>query len=154
VSSNSGDIVDTATYLRYHGHGFSIKYVEGWTIQQATSGVVIADKDSSETVAIHAGEYLPRSKLVKADLAKLSATLPKFRRVFLRSTSLPAGQAFRAQYHTLSAKDPVTGKQVPVVVDRYYLPSSSRWVTVTLSTPIGVDNVDAFRLIARSYRWK
>ena len=39
-------------------------------------------------------------------------------------------------------------------VDRYELGSKGRVATVDLSTPVGVDNVDAFRLISDSFRWR
>src|SRR5439155_785843 len=45
-------------------------------------------------------------------------------------------------YHILSPADPVTGKQVPSTVDRYYVPGTSQLAVVSLSTPDGVDNVD------------
>jgi hypothetical protein len=47
-------------------------------------------------------------------------------------------------YHILSPADPVTGKQVPSTVDRYYVPGPAHLAIVSLSTPDGVDNVDAF----------
>jgi hypothetical protein len=43
---------------------------------------------------------------------------------------------------------------VPSTVDRYYVPGSAGLAVVTLSTPDGVDNVDAFRRMIESFRWK
>jgi hypothetical protein len=47
----------------------------------------------------------------------------------------------------------VTGKQVPSTVDRYYVAGPNGLAIVSLSTPDGVDNVDAFRQIIESFRW-
>jgi hypothetical protein len=157
-STHSGDIPDTAVYLTYHGTGYSLKYVEGWTIQlrqsqAGSAGVLISDKDSSETVAIAPAQQTPLAAAASADLSRLSQSLPKFHLVFRRAVQLPAGTAIRAQYQTLSPRDPVTGKRVPVIVDRYFIPGSGKRAVATLATPVGVDNVDAFRLIARSFRW-
>jgi hypothetical protein len=153
ISAAKGDIPDTAVYLTYRGRGFSLQYVEGWSIRLQRSGVLVNDQDSSEVVAIQQS----RSRYdayASSDLAHLSRSLPKFHLVLRQKLALPAGAAIRAQYHTLSAQDPVTGRRVNVLVDRYYIAGSRRVGVLTLATPLGVDNVDAFRRIARSFRWK
>jgi hypothetical protein len=40
------------------------------------------------------------------------------------------------------------------MIDRYYLPGHGRVAVLDLGTPVGVDNVDAYRLISRSFRWR
>jgi hypothetical protein len=47
----------------------------------------------------------------------------------------------------------VTSKQVNLIVDRYYVKGPGYLATITLGTPVGVDNVDAFRRIAHSFTW-
>ena len=41
-----------------------------------------------------------------------------------------------------------------LVVDRYYLPRAGKHAVVDLGTPQGVDNVDAYRLMIESFRWR
>ena len=48
----------------------------------------------------------------------------------------------------------MTGKRVTLVVDRYYLWHGGRRAVVDLGTPQGVDNVDAYRLMIESFRWR
>lgn len=152
-STASGDIADTATYLTYHGTGYSLKYVEGWGIQQGPGrDVTMSDKDSSERVAIQ--NSTRAGSLASADLARLRRTAPQFRLLARHAVRLPSGDVGYVQYRTLSAQDPVTGKRVPVIVDRYYIPGSGKVAVLSLSTPVAVDNLDAFRLIARSFRWR
>jgi hypothetical protein len=62
--------------------------------------------------------------------------------------------AFKVVYSTESAANAVTGKRVKLVVDRYYLWHGGRRAVVDLGTPEGVDNVDAYRLMIESFRWK
>lgn len=149
----SGDVPDTAVYLTYHGRGYYIQYVEGWGIQLGPGkNVTVSDKDSSEVVAV----VERRSSIASAasgDLSRFGHVLPRFHLLFRRTVRLVPGMAIYMRYRTLSAPDPVTSKRVPVMVDRYYIPGPGRYATVTLSTPVGVDNVDAFRLISRSFRW-
>lgn len=152
--NTSGDVPDNAVFLTYKGTspGFSIQYVEGWQVTPKADGVVIRDKDSSETVQIVAvppdvGAYVsstdvpalqvqPGFKLVKQDTVKVGGT----RYVHL-------------VYHQASPPDSVTGKQVPQTVDRYYVPGPAGLAVVSLATPDGVDNVDAFRQMIDSFKW-
>jgi hypothetical protein len=60
----------------------------------------------------------------------------------------------KAAYSTQSAPNPVTGKRVTLMVDRYYVPHGGRVAIVDLGTPVGVDNVDAYRLMIQSFRWR
>jgi hypothetical protein len=53
-----------------------------------------------------------------------------------------------------SAADPVTGKRLPLTVDRYEFERGGKVAVVELSTPVGVDNVDAYRLISESFQWR
>src|SRR3989442_389994 len=50
--TTSGDVPDNAVFLTYRqtSLGFAIQYVEGWQVTTDPNGVVIHDKDSSETV--------------------------------------------------------------------------------------------------------
>jgi hypothetical protein len=62
--------------------------------------------------------------------------------------------AIHVVYSTESAPNPVTNKRVVLNVDRYYLSRSGKVAVVDLGTPVGVDNVDAYRLMIQSFRWR
>lgn len=53
-----------------------------------------------------------------------------------------------------SASDPVTGKRLPLSVDVYEFEKGGKVAVLELSTPEGVDNVDAYRLISESFAWQ
>ncbi len=53
-----------------------------------------------------------------------------------------------------SAPDPVTGKSLPLMVDVYEFERGGKVAVLELSTPEGVDNVDAYRLISESFAWR
>ena len=67
--------------------------------------------------------------------------------------TLPGGRAVRLTYRTTSRPNAVTGRRVTLTVDRYAIAGSGRTAIVDLGTPVGVDNVDAYRLMVRSFRW-
>ena len=46
------------------------------------------------------------------------------------------------------------GKRVVLMVDRYELAKKGRVAVIDLGTPTGVDNVDAYRMISESFKWR
>ena len=62
--------------------------------------------------------------------------------------------ALKAVYSTKSAPNPVTGKSVTLIVDRYELAKNGKRAVVDLGSPVGVDNVDAYRMMIQSFRLK
>jgi hypothetical protein len=54
----------------------------------------------------------------------------------------------------LGPPDPVTGKRPQLIIDRYTYSKGTKVATLDLATPKGVDNVDAYRLISRSFKWR
>jgi hypothetical protein len=153
-TTTGGDIPDNAVFLRYteSSHGFSIKYVEGWQVTPQADGVSIRDKDSSETVQVMPGVTDIAAYITGTDLPALQAT-PAFSLDHQDTVSVGGSQLDHLLYHSLAPPDPVTGKQVPSTVDRYYVPGPTGIAIVTLSTPDGVDNVDAFREMITSFKW-
>jgi hypothetical protein len=60
----------------------------------------------------------------------------------------------KVTYSRLTAPDPVTGKRLRLVVDRYEYGQGGKVAVLDLATPEGVDNVDAYRLISKSFKWQ
>jgi hypothetical protein len=60
----------------------------------------------------------------------------------------------KTTYTRLSAPDPVTGKRLKLVIDRYEYGNKGKVAVLDLATPEGVDNVDAYRLISESFKWR
>jgi hypothetical protein len=149
----AGDIPDNAVFLTFKGTNpvFSIQYVEGWQVTRQADGVVIRDKDSSETVAIVAPADV-QSYISGTDLPALQARA-HFKLVKQDTVKVGSQTYAHLVFHLPAAPDPVTGKQVPSTVDRYYVPGTSGLAVISLSTPDGVDNVDAFRQMIQSFKW-
>lgn len=152
--TTTGDVPDNAIYLTYHQAAlhFSIKYVEGWQVTTQPDGVVIRDKDSSETVAVVQYSGDPGAYVTSTDLPVLQA-LSGFQIVKRDMVKVGSASYVHLVFHLPSPPDPVTGKQVPSTVDRYYVPGSGVLAIVSLATPDGVDNVDAFRIMIESFKW-
>jgi hypothetical protein len=152
--TTSGDVPDNAVFLTYTGAnpGFSIQYVEGWQVTPKSDGVVINDKDSSEIVAVVAPQSDIAAFVASSDLPALQSQ-PGFKLIKQDTVKVGSTKYVHLAFHQTSPPDSVTGKQVPQTVDRYYVPGPNGVAVVSLATPDGVDNVDAFRQMIESFTW-
>jgi hypothetical protein len=138
-----------------HG-GYSLKYPEGWTLQGSGSDkLTISDKNNLVRVVTARGPA-PSPASLAAALTALKGSSPTLTFSAPQKVALPASSgAVKAVYTTQSAPNPVTGKRVKLVVDRYVLQGrGGRVAIVDLGTPAGVDNVDAYRMMIQSFTWK
>jgi hypothetical protein len=132
----TGDIPDNQVFLTFRNAaaGYSMKYPEGWAQQGSGPQVTIRDKNNIVRIVVGSG-------------AKPS--VPGAQQV-----TISGAPALKSVYRTQSAPNTVTGKRVTLVVDRYYLWHNGKRAVVDLGTPVGVDNVDAYRLMIESFRWR
>ena len=148
----AGDIPDKQVFLVFRNAraGYSVKYPEGWAQYGSGKAVVFRDKNNIVRIDVGSGPT-PTVATIRHELRRLkgahvvSAPQP---------LQLAGSRAYRVVYSTESAPNAVTGKRVTLVVDRYYLAHGSRRAVVDLGTPQGVDNVDAYRLMIESFRWR
>ena len=153
-SAATGDIPDTQNFLTLRAlrPRVSMLYPEGWTVQETASRVSIADKNNLVRISVSGGPT-PTTASVRAQLAVLGRSTPGLKTGAAGAVSLKSGPAVKATYTTQSAPNPVTGKQVTLTVDRYVLAHGGRVAVVDLGTPVGVDNVDAYKRMIESFKW-
>lgn len=146
----TGDIPDNQVFLvlRNSAAGYSMKYPEGWAQQGSGTRVTFRDKNNIVRIAVSRAAR-PTPSSVGADLQGLGVRIERAP----QATSVGGRPAIKAVYSTESAPNPVTGKRVKLVVDRYAFWNAGRVAVVDLGTPEGVDNVDAYRLMGESFRW-
>ena len=151
ASAAAGDIPDNQIFLTFHNHraGYSMKYPEGWAQRGSGGSVTFRDKNNVIRAVVANGPAWTRAG-VQSDIRALKGAQ-------LRGTpqaiTLSGRPAFKVVYRTVSAPNPVTGKRVTLSVDRYYVWKQGRRAVLDLGCPVGVDNVDAYRLISESFRW-
>jgi hypothetical protein len=134
AATAAGDIPDNQVFIRYRNAqgGYSMEYPEGWAQRGTGASVTFRDKNNVVRVLVEKGVHAAKDA---------------------QPVTLPAGKAFKVVYRSVSVPNAVTGKRVTLTVDRYYVPHGSKEAVVDLGTPVGVDNVDAYRLIVQSFRW-
>jgi len=154
-SAATGDIPDTQNFLTLNAPhlGVSMLYPEGWSVQERPSSVSIADKNNLVRISISRGP-VPTAASVQAQLAQLGRSTSGLKASSARAISVKSGRAVKATYTTRSAPNPVTGKRVTLTVDRYELAHGGRVAIVDLGTPVGVDNVDAYKRMIESFMWR
>jgi uncharacterized protein YceK len=154
-SAATGDIPDSQNFLTLNDQHLRIAmiYPEGWTVQEGASGVSIKDKNNLVGISLSNGPA-PTIAGVQAQLATLKRSNPALTTGSAQMISLKSGPAVKATYTTQSAPNPVTGRQVTLTVDRYVLEHGGRVAIVDLGTPVGVDNVDAYKRMIESFKWQ
>jgi PsbP len=151
----TGDIPDNQMFLVFTdtAAGYSIKYPEGWTRRGSGVDVTFQSNNNVVHVVVSRGSA-PTAASVAAQLESLRRSNQTL--AFRSPAVVPVGssQAVKATYTTESAPSPVTGKRVRLTVDRYELAHGGRRTVIDLGTQVGVDNVDAYRMMIRSFRWR
>ncbi len=87
------------------------------------------------------------------DVPALAAQTPAFQLEGVSAAALPAGPAVLTTYRANSPANPVTGKKYRLDVQRYTVVHQGQRVDVTLSSPVGADNVDPWRIVSQSITW-
>ena len=152
TSAATGDIPDNQVFIVFRDPkaGYSMKYPEGWAQRGNAGQVTIRDKNDIVRVVVASGPS-PTVASVRSQLSSLRGakvvSTPK-------SISVGGGPAVAVVYSTQSAPNSVTGKRVTLLVDRYYLGHAGKEAIIDLGMPKGVDNVDAYRLMIESFRWR
>ena len=154
ASTATGDIPDNQQFLRYTNSaaGYSVVYPQGWARNGSSNNITFSDKDNSVQIQITKGS-VPTVSSVSAELKKEAATDSTLQAGQPQQVQLPSGPAIHVVYHVQGPPDPVTGKKPTLMVDRYVLGNKGRLATVNEATPVGVDNVDAYRKSSDSFRW-
>jgi hypothetical protein len=149
TAAAQGDIPDNQVFLVFANAkaGYSMKYPEGWAQSGRGANVTIRDKNNIVRVEVRPGT-LSTFAAIHRDLAS-THIMSGPQKVTLRGRP-----EVKVTYSTQSTPNPVTGKRVTLVTDRYYLSNGTKEAVVDLGTPQGVDNIDAYRLMIESFTWK
>lgn len=151
----AGDIPDNQVFLAFRnaGAGYSIKYPEGWAQRGSGDLVTFEDKNNLVRITVDTGAKVTVARAA-TEMARLRQQTPSLRFEPPSRVVLSGKPAVKIAYSTESAPNPVTGKRVKLVVDRYYVPGPGKRAVLDLGTPEGVDNVDAYRLMSESFTWR
>ena len=152
-----GDIPDDQVFVDYTDSSgrVTIKVPEGWAQSDTADGVSFTDKLNTIQLVVLDASQQPTEDTVKSDdLPQLQRSLSNFSGGEVSSVDRAGSTAILATYEADGPKDEVTGKTVTDAFERYVYFKDGIEAVLILSGPTGADNVDPWRLVSDSRRWK
>ena len=150
-----GDIPDNIAFVAYRpaAGGFTVTTPEGWSRRNIATGAVFTDKYNIIQIESFTGRTAPTPKSASAAVTATMAKSKGFRLGTASTVKRRAGSAVLVTYLVNSAPNAVTGKTLPVAVERYEFFRNGTSVVLTLSGAKGADNVDPWKIVTDSFRW-
>jgi hypothetical protein len=153
----AGDIPDTQAFVPFTPPTglFTVSVPEGWA--RSTDGAATIFTDKLNTVRIETAPLVdaPNTESVSVDeLPAIASYTPGYRPGTVTAVQRRAGPVMLITYQGTSRPNPVTGKTGADAIERYEFWRDGREVILTLSGPVGADNVDPWRTITDSLQWR
>ncbi|MFJ6570215.1 hypothetical protein ACIQNU_22615 [Streptomyces sp. NPDC091292] len=156
-SNPPGDIPDTQVFVPFSpsGGGLTVKVPEGWSRTEQGGATVFSDKFNTVRVERVSAASAPTVDSVRSqDIPAVQAASKNFSLVKVAEVQRSSGRAVLAEYRADSPPDQVTGKSLPLDVQRYVFYRAGKGAAVlTLSGAVGADNVDPWRIVTDSFQW-
>lgn len=151
-----GDIPDNQVFVDYKlpGSPVTIKVPEAWP--RSVKGGVATFTDHYNSIALQVLPAAQRPTVGSArsvELPALRSQVAKFGLQGVSETQRSAGAVVLAKYLLDSAPNPVTGKVVRDIAERYEFWKAGQEAVLTLTGPQGADNVDPWKLVSDSLHW-
>lgn len=132
-----------------------MKVPEGRARTDKGGTTVFTDKLNSVTITTAAASTAPTvTSVSNTVVSQLRAQTTKFTSPKVSRVDRHAGSTVLLTYQGDSATDPVTGKVVRDAFERYAFHRQGHEVDLTLSGPVGADNVDPWRTVSDSFAWR
>ena len=151
-----GDIPDDQIFVAYRPPSkvFSVSVPEGWAQTSHTNEITYTDKLNSITISSIAARTATTIQSASSkELPQLASSVANYSAGDVTTVRRAAGDAVLITYQADGPKDPVTGKVVRDAVERYEFFRNGTEVILTLSGPVGADNVDPWKIVTESFKW-
>jgi hypothetical protein len=154
-SSPPGDIPDDTVFVAYQARGgFRFRFPEGWARTSTGSSVTFTDKLNTVTASWLPAASAPTVASARhSEIRQLESSERAFQLGDVTSVSLPGGNAVLITFEENSEPNPVTGRQYRLDFQRFEFFRGGTEAVLTLSSPVGADNVDPWRIISESFAW-
>lgn len=152
-----GDIPDNAVFVDHVAPRSRVHFTvpEGWARSTSAGVVTFTDKYNSVSVEVRARGSAPTvTSARKQDVAQLRRSVPHFAAGSVDLVSRQYGRAVHITYLLDSAPNPVTDKVVRDAAERFEFWHAGQEAILTLTGPQHADNVDPWRIVSDSLRWR
>ena len=156
-NNSAGDIPDTQVFVPFTSVTklFTVSVPEGWA--QTTDGVATVFTDKLNAVRIEmrpALVPLTPDVIRQQELPAIQSSSPGYQFGAISVVQRKSGPVFLVTYQATSPPNEVTGKSGVDTVERYEFWRAGHEAILTLSGPLGADNVDPWRTITDSLQWQ
>ncbi len=152
-----GDIPDDQVFVPYAppGTDFSVEVPEGWSRSTDGGAVTFTDKLNSVRIEPIPAQSAPTiESATSQEVPMIASSATNYAAGDVTAIERKAGTAVLITYEADAAPDPVTDKVVRDAVERYEFWRNGTEAVLTLSGPVGADNVDPWQIISDSFSWK
>jgi hypothetical protein len=153
----AGDIPDNQVFVSYRPPGgrFTVKVPEGWGRTVRGGTVSFTDKLNTIQMETRPAPAPPTvASAGRVELPAVGASGHHFEPGAVTQVRRAGGTAVLLTYKADAPADPVTGKVVHDAVQRYEFWRAGTEAVLTLAGPVGADNVDPWRIVTDSFRWR
>ena len=156
-----GDIPDDQAFVPYTptAGSFVVRVPEGWarTESGTGSGLTTSFTDKLNTIRMNARSVAgapTTSSVIGTELPQIKQSEAKVTGGKATRLTRKAGPVIRLTYQRDGLANTVTGRAAREAVERYEFWRNGVVVTLTLSGPVGADNVDPWKIVTDSFAWK
>jgi hypothetical protein len=153
----AGDIPDNQVFVPYSPPGgrFTVKVPEGWGRTARAGTVSFTDKLNTISMETRPAPAAPTvASARQAELPAIQSASRRYEPGSVTQVRRAGGDVVLVTYKADAPADPVTGKVVHDAVERYAFWRGGTEAILTLAGPVGADNVDPWRIVSDSFRWR
>ncbi len=151
-----GDIPDDQVFVPFTPDSglFTVSVPEGWARSGDGDAVTFTDNLNSVRIETAATASAPDvASATTQELPDIESATTSYTPGEVTMVTRTAGEAVLITYGAESDSDPVTGETTMDSVERYEFWQDGVEVILTLSGPVGADNVDPWKIITDSFAW-
>ena len=155
-----GDIPDDQAFVPYTpaSGAFVVRVPEGWarTESGTGSGLTTSFTDKLNTIRMNARPVAAptTASVIGTELSQIKRSEAKVTGGKATRLTRKAGPVIKLTYQRDGSANTVTGRVAREAVERYEFWRNGVVVTLTLSGPVGADNVDPWKIVTDSFAWK
>ena len=153
----AGDIPDNQVFVPYSPPGgrFTVKVPEGWGRTARAGTVSFTDKLNTISMETRPAPAAPTvASARQAELPAIRSASRRYEPGSVTQVRRAGGGVVLVTYKADAPADPVTGKVVHDAVERYEFWRGGTEAILTLAGPVAADNVDPWRIVSDSFRWR
>ncbi|MDQ2663828.1 MAG: hypothetical protein M3Y18_07335 [Candidatus Eremiobacteraeota bacterium] len=141
-----GDIPDTQAFVHYSAPGgYGVLYPEGWSQSGTRNDTTFVSNFDGERIAM---------ELPSDPAATVRRMFPSARAIHVHTSTIHGLPIDSATFTAQSQPDRVTGRRIALEEAAYFFRKKSREAVLVVWAPSGSDNVDQWKKISESFRWK